>query len=71
MAEERITVTIKGSSTNQDSLRESDLDGSNFYAVLTVNATATPDQLSALKYYVKKMQDGTDTSTEDTAILAL
>ena len=67
MSQPKITVEIKGSSANQDSLRKSDLIGGNFYGVLT----ASDAQVAALKLYVEKIQDGTDTSSVETAINAL
>jgi hypothetical protein len=63
----KIKVAIRDSSVNQDKSSESDLRGGKFDYVLT----ASQDQIDGLKEYVRKIQDGTDTSSVETAINAL
>lgn len=63
----KINVRIKGAQANQDSLRESDLEGGNF----TITMDASTAQRDALQVYLKAIQDGTDTSTVEAAINAL
>ena len=63
----KISVEIKGSSGNQDKLSKSDLKAGKFHAIFTANAA----QRAALQLYVEKIQDGTDTSSVETAINAL
>jgi len=63
----KITVKIKRSANSQDSLRESDLIGSSFVAVLACSAV----QETALKDYIKEIQLGTVTTSVETAIDAL
>jgi len=63
----KIRVELRDSSTAQDKSSESDLKGGKFVYVLS----ASQDQIDALKQYVRKIQDGTDTSSVETAINAL
>lgn len=63
----KITVKIKRSIASQDTLRESDLIGSSFVIV----ATASAVQETAVKDYLKAIQDGTVTTAVETAIDAL
>jgi hypothetical protein len=60
----KIKVEIRDSSTSQDKSSESDLTGGKFDYVLS----ATQDQRDGLKQYIRKIQDGTDTSSVETAI---
>jgi len=63
----KIKVEIRGSSGNQDKLSESDLNAGKFDAILSANQA----QRDALIVYIKAIQDGTDTTSVETAILAL
>lgn len=64
---DKAAVKLTRSSQAQDTLNESDLEGGNFRAVFS----ASDVQFTALKDYIKFIQDGTDTSSVETAIDAL